>query len=126
MGIYFDQNYDFKGLIFAFNNLAKEQIEVMEFVKTLKDVKLDNILLISGSNYERAWSMAICDFRSDNIKYGQILEDATLYSIQDGLDRENVDYIIRVNESYDLDEFEDKSNFEILFQNSRGYVLKKK
>lgn len=126
VGIYFDQNYDFKGLIFAFNNLAKEQIEVMEFVKTLKDVKLDNILLISGSNYERAWSMAICDFRSDNIKYGQILEDATLYSIQDGLDRENVDYIIRVNESYDLDEFEDKSNFEILFQNSRGYVLKKK
>lgn len=126
VGVYFEQNYFFKGSIFAFCNFAKEQIEVAEFVKTLDDVKLDNSLIISGSNNERAWTLAIADFRSDNIKYNKIIEDHTLYSIQDGLDRENVEYIIRVNESYDLDEFEDKSQFEILFQNSRGYVLKKK
>ena len=125
VGIYFEQNYDFKGLIRAFNNLAKEQIEVMEFAKTIDDLKLDNSLIISGSNYERAWTLAIADYRSDEIKYNEIIEDATLYTIQDGLDKENVKYIVRVNESYDLDEFEDKSGFEILFQNSRGYVLKK-
>lgn len=126
VGVYFEQNYFFKGSIFAFCNFAKEQIEVVEFVKTLENVKLDNSLIISGSNNERAWTLAIADFRSDHIKYNEIIEDGTLYTIEDGLKRENVEYIIRVNESYDLDAFEDKSQFEILFQNSRGYVLKKK
>lgn len=131
VGIYFEQNYDFKGLIKAFNNLAKEQIAVMEFVKSLgDDVKAENILLISGSNYERAWSLAITDLKSEQIKYNKIIEDATLYSIEDGLERKNVKYIIRVNESYDLDDFVEQNpnqeNFDILFQNSRGYVLKKK
>ena len=125
VGIYFEQNYDFRGLIFAFNNLAKEQIEVMEFVKTIDDLKLENMQLISGSNYERAWTLAIGDLKSDGMKYNKIIEDATQYTIQDGLDNEKAEYIIRVNESYDLDEFEDKSEFEILFKNSRGYVLKK-
>ena len=36
VGVYFEQNYQYKGLIFAFCNIAKEQIEVMEFIKTLK------------------------------------------------------------------------------------------
>ena len=129
VGIYFEENYDVKGLIRAFNNLAKEQIEVMEFAKTIDDMKLDNTLIISGSNYERAWTLALVDFRSDNIKYNKIVEDATLYSIQDGLDKENVEYIVRVNESYDLDEYieqdPEQNDFEVLFQNSRGYVLRK-
>ena len=126
VGVYFEQNYDFRGLIFAFNNLAKEQVEVMKFVSTIDDLKLDNTLLISGSNYERAWALALCDFRSDHVTYDKIIADSKLYTIQDGLDKENVEYIVRVNESYDLDEFEDKSGFDILFQNPRGYVLKKK
>ena len=81
--------------------------------------------MISGSNNERAWTLAIADLKSDTIKYNKIIEDATPYTIEDGLAKENVQYIIRVNESYDLEAFEDKSQFEILFQNSRGYVLKK-
>lgn len=125
VGIYFEENYDAKGRIFAFCNIAKEQIEVMKFVKDIDDMKLDNTLIISGSNNERAWALALGDFKSDNILYGQIIGDGNLYSIQDGLDMENVKYIVRVNESYDLDEFEDKSGFKILFQNPRGYVLRK-
>lgn len=126
VGIYFAENCQFKGLINAYNNFAKEQIEVVEFMKTIDDLTADNITLISGSNYERSWTTAIADLRSTEIKYNKIIEDANEYTIQSGLDNENTKYIVRVNESYDLDEFEDTSSFVVLFKNSRGYVLKKK
>lgn len=126
IGIYFEENCDFKGLIKAYNNLAKEQIEVIRFTKTLDDITADNITLISGSYYERTWTTAMRELTSTKKEYQDIIQDTNEYTIQTGLDDPDTKYIVRVNESYDLDQFEDKSGFEILFQNSRGYVLKKK
>lgn len=126
VGIYFSENCNYRGLIQAYSNLAKEQIEVMEYMKTLEDLTAENLLLITGSQYERCWSTAIPDLRSSTMEYQDIIHDPTLYTIDDGMNDPEKKYIIRVNESYDLDAYEDKSGFDILFKNSRGYVLRKK
>lgn len=126
VGIYFSENCNYRGLIQAYSNLAKEQIEVMEYMKNIEDVNAENLVLITGSQYERCWATAISDLRSTTMVYHEITHDPTLYTIDDGMQDPEKKYIIRVNESYDLDEYEDKSGFDILFKNSRGYVLRKK
>lgn len=132
VGIYFEQNYDYKGAIFAFDNFAKDQIETAEILKTMEDVKAENILLITGSNYERAWTLAISDLQSDGIKYNEIIEDATPYYLQNGLAKENVKYIVKIgmtDETADLDEFlahnQEQNQIEVLHKSKRCYIVKK-
>ena len=128
VGIYFDQNCLYRGAIQAYCNFAKEQVEVVNEALKLEDLTADNITLIAGSQNERAWATAIMDLRSEHFKYQKILQDNTVYTIQNGLDDEETKYIIRVNESYDLTELEEKGEteeFKILFKNSRGYILEK-
>lgn len=128
VGAYFDQNCDFRGLIQAYNNLAKEQIEVINKMRELEDVSADNITLISGSYFERCWATALSEITSEKYIYQDVIQDTTQYTIQDGLDNPDTKYIIRVNESYDLTELEEKGEtekFKILFKNSRGYILEK-
>jgi len=125
IGIYFTENVHYRGMVNSFRNFAKEEIEVVKFIREIEDLTVDNITLISGSHNERAWTIAIGNLTSEDRPFGEIIYDGAEYTIQAGLDNPDTKYIVRVNESYDLDEFEDKSGFEILFQNSRGYVLKK-
>jgi len=126
VGIYYTENVHYRGLINSFRNFAKPEIEVVKFMRGIEDLTVDNITLISGSHNERAWTIAIGKLTSEKQSFGEIIYDDAEYTIQLGLDNPETKYIVRVNESYDLDEFEDKSGFDILFQNSRGYVLKKK
>ena len=133
VGVYFEQNYFFKGSIFAFNNFAKDQIETAEILKTIEDVKAENILLITGSNYERAWTLAISNLQTDGMKYNKIIEDATKYYLQDGLAKEHVKYIVKIgmtDETADLDEYlaenENQNQIEVLHQSKRCYIVKKK
>lgn len=130
VGVYFDQNCDYRGLIQAYNHLAKDQIELLEFVKTLDDVKPENMLLISGSNYERAWTLAIADLRSDTVRYNKVIEDAARHTIQEGLSNPNVKYIIKIGQTDDILELEAYSNienkpFEVLHSGYRTFVLRK-
>ncbi len=132
VGVYFEQNYFFKGSIFAFNNFAKDQIETAEILKTIEDVKAENVLFITGSNYERAWTLAIGNLQTDGMKYNKIIEDATKYYLQDGLAKENVKYIVKIgmtDETADLDEYlaqnENQNQIEVLHQSKRCYIVKK-
>ena len=95
-------------------------------MRELEDLTVENLILITGSQYERTWTTAAADLRSSLVTYQKIIHDPKLYSIDDGMKDPNIKYIIRVNESYDLDDYKDKSGFDILFKNSRGYILRKK
>lgn len=132
VGMYFEQNYFFKGSVFAFCNFAKDQIETAEILKTIEDVKAENVLFITGSNNERAWILAISDLQTEGIKYDKFLSDGTQYDLQDGLDKENVKYIVKIgmtDGTEDLDEFlaqnPNQNEIEILHQSKRCYIVKK-
>lgn len=132
VGVYFEQNYFFKGSIFAFNNFAKDQIETAQILKTIENVKAENILLITGSNYERAWTLAISDLQTDGMKYDKIIGDATKYYLQDGLAKEHVKYIVKIgmtDETEDLDEYlkenPNQNQIDVLHQSKRCYIVKK-
>lgn len=132
VGIYFAENYDVKGLIRAFNNLKKDQIETAEILKNIDDVKAENILCITGSNYERAWLLAISDLKTDGMLYDKIIGDGSRYSIQDGLNNENVKYIVKIgmtDDTLDLDNYleenKDNTDIEVLHKSTRCYIVKK-
>lgn len=132
VGMYFEQNYFFKGSVFAFCNFAQDQIETAEILKTIEDVKAENVLFITGSNNERAWTLAISDLQTDGMKYDKIIGDGTQYYFQDGLDKENVKYIVKIgmtDGTEDLDEYlaedEGQNRIEILHQSKRCYIVKK-
>ena len=132
VGIYFEQNYDFKGLIFAFNNYKPDQIETSEILAKIEDVKAENVLFITGSNYERAWTLAISDLQSDEKKYDEIIGDATQYHLQDGLDNENIKYIVKIgmtDKTEDLDEYleanPEQNQIDVLHKSQRCYIVKK-
>lgn len=132
VGIYFEENYFFKGSIFAFCNFAKDQIETAEILKTIEDAKAENVLLITGSNNERAWTLAISNLQAEKIKYNKILEDGTQYYLQDGLAKENVKYIVKIgmtDETADLDKYlaenKDQDEIEVLHHSKRCYIVKK-
>lgn len=132
VGIYFEQNYFFKGSIFAFCNYAKDQIETSEILKTIEDVKAENTLFITGSNNERAWTLAISNLQSDGIKYDKIIGDGAQYYLQDGLDKDNIKYIVKIgmtDETADLDEYlaenEVQNDIEVLHKTKRCYIVKK-
>lgn len=132
VGVYFEQNYMFKGLIFAFNNYKPDQIETSEMLNKIEDLKAENVLFITGSNYERAWTLAISNLQSDGKKYDKIIGDATKYYLQDGLNDSNIKYIVKIgmtDETEDLDEFllanPDQNQIEILHKTDRCYIVKK-
>ena len=132
VGMYFEQNYFFKGSVFAFCNFAKDQIETAEILKTIEDVKAENVLFITGSNNERAWVLAISDLQAEGIKYNKILDDGTKYYLQDGLEKENVKYIVKIgmtDGTEDLDEYlaqnQEQNQIEVLHQSKRCYIVKK-
>ena len=132
VGIYFEQNYMFKGLIFAFNNYKIDQIETSEILAKIEDVKAENVLFITGSNYERAWTLAISDLKSDGKKYDEIIGDGTQYKLQDGLDNENIKYIVKIgmtDETEDLDEYleanPEQNQIDVLHKSQRCYIVRK-
>ena len=127
-GMYYDQNCNFRGLIQAYNNLAKEQIEIINAMKEL-NLKAEDITLISGSYYERCWATALGNLTSDTMIYQDVIQDTDPHTLEEGLNNPNSKYVIRVNESYDLDDYEkaggDKTKYNVLIKNSRGYIIEK-
>ena len=132
VGIYFQENYMLKGLIFAFNNYKSDQIKTSEILSKIEDAKAENVLFITGSNYERAWTLAISNLQTDGKKYDEIIGDATQYYLQNGLDNENIKYIVKIgmtDETEDLDEFlsenPEQNQIEVLHKSQRCYIVKK-
>ena len=132
VGVYFEQNYMFKGLIFAFNNYKPDQIETAEILNKIEDLKAENVLFITGSNYERAWTLAISNLQSEGKKYDKIIGDSTQYYLQDGLIDENIKYIVKIgmtDETADLDEYleanPEQNQIEVLHKSQRCYIVKK-
>ena len=132
VGVYFEQNYMFKGLIFAFSNYKPDQIETSEMLSKIEDLKAENVLLITGSMYERAWTLAISNLQSDGKKYDKIIGDATQYYLQDGLNDNNIKYIVKIgmtDETADLDEYLEanpsQNQIDVLHKTQRCYIVKK-
>ena len=132
VGVYFEQNYMFKGLIFAFSNYKPDQIETSEMLSKIEDLKAENVLLITGSMYERAWTLARSNLQSDGKKYDKIIGDATQYYLQDGLNDNNIKYIVKIgmtDETAYLDEYLEanpsQNQIDVLHKTQRCYIVKK-
>lgn len=66
------------------------------------------------------------------MKYDKILTDGSRYSLYDGLEKENVKYIVKIgmtDATEDLDEFlsenENQTEIEVLHKSQRCYIVKK-
>lgn len=135
VGIYFEENCDRRKRIDMNNSFNSNEVDVALYAReNLKDMTVENTHLITdGWYYSRIWATAMLEISSNKIPYQNVVQDTTLYTIQNAFENPEKKYIIEFtnNESNaknqykaNLEEAKQNSRIEILFENENGFVAK--
>ena len=134
VGIYYIENCEYRKLIDLNNNFNNNEIELATYAReNLKDMTVENTELITEGYYTRIWATATLEFSSDEIPYQNVVQDTTIYTIDDAVNDETKKYIVKLvsKDRTKLDEYKEvieqvKSidNIEILKENDNGFVAK--
>lgn len=123
VGMYYMENAEYRKLVDLTQDFMKGQLEVTRYAREhLEDMTVENTLLVSENYYDRIWAVATLEYSSDTIPYGKVTQDTKIYSAKDGLDNEDIKYIVNVREKDHIDELEKEGKIKVLFENSTGYV----
>ncbi len=134
VGIYYKENCENRKLIDLTQNLNSNQIKLLKYAReNLKDMTVENTELMTKGYYPRIWSVAMLEFSSDKIEYGQVTQDTKIYTLKDALDDSEKIYIVKLvsRDANDMKQYEEdlkdaKQNekVDIVYENENGYVAK--
>ena len=135
VGIYYDENCNYRKLIDMTSNFNKGSVEVALWARdNIKDLSADNIILMTDGYYNRIWATAMLEITSDKLPYQRFVQDANyVYTVQDGLKDPERKYLVKCvwdeqqrQNAYkeEIKEIREMENIEILFENENGYVAK--
>ena len=133
IGIYYDENCNYRKLIDMTSNFNKGSIEVALWARdNIEDLSADNIILMTDGYYNRIWATAMLEITSDKLPYQKFVQDANYeYTVQDGLKDPERKYLVKCvwneqqrQDAYkeEITEIREMENIEILFENENGYV----
>ena len=133
VGIYFDENCNYRKLMDMTMNLNKDAVELTLWARdNIEDLSADNITLMTEGYFNRIWATAMLEITSDKMPYQNFIQDPRIYDIEDGLEDQNRKYLVKLvwdegqreeqyqNEIKDIRKMED---IEILFENEHGFVV---
>lgn len=135
VGIYFDENCNYRKLIDVETNFNAGSVEVALWARdNIKDLSADNIILMTNGYYNRIWATAMMEITSSKLPYQNFVQDANYpYSVKDGLENPERKYLVKCvwNESQrqeaykeEIKKIREMEDIEILFENANGYVAK--
>ena len=134
VGIYYKENCENRKLIDLTQNLNSNQIKLLKYAReNFKDMTVENTELMTKGYYPRIWSVAMLEFSSDKIEYGQVTQDTKIYTLKDALDDSEKIYIVKLvsRDANDMKQYEEdlkdaKQNekVDIVYENENGYVAK--
>lgn len=135
VGIYFEENCDRRKRIDMNNSFNINEVETAVFAReNLKDMTVENTHLITdGWYFSRIWATAVLEISSDQIPYQNVVQDTTIYNIQNAFENPEKKYIIEFTNNEgnakkqykaNLEEAKQNSKIEILFENENGFVAK--
>ena len=132
VGIYYDENCDFRKACDLNQNFNKNELELAVFAReNLKDMKVENTCLITQDYYPRMWAVVTTELSSSNCKYENVTQDTHIYTLEDALENKDNKYIIKLvsNDATRLEEYKnfekevkENKNVKILFENKNGFV----
>lgn len=139
VGMYYDEDCEYRKARDFDANFNANNILITKYSReNLKDMTADNTILItptSPQRYWQMWAMSTLEFKSDNLKFRDVLKLANKYELEDALENDNIKYIIRLDSKEEikmkeckeeLNELEQNSKTKILYSNENGYVVEKK
>ena len=117
------------------NSFNANEVETALFAReNLKDMTVENTQLITdGWYFSRIWATAMLEISSDEIPYQNVVQDTTIYNIQNAFENPEKKYIIEFTNNEgnakkqykaNLEEAKQNSRIEILFENENGFVAK--
>ena len=132
VGIYYDENCNYRKLIDMTSNFNKGSVEIAIWARdNIEDLSADNIILMTDGYYNRIWATAMLEITSDKLPYQK---DANyVYTVQDGLKDSERKYLVKCvwdeqqrQNAYkeEIKEIREMDNIEILYENENGYVAK--
>ena len=133
VGIYFDENCNYRKLIDMTSNFNKGSVEIALWARdNIKDLSADNIILMTDGYYNRIWATAMMEINSKRLPYQNFVQDANyVYTVQDALDNPERKYLVKCvwdemqrQNAYkeEIKEIREMEEIEILFENENGYV----
>lgn len=135
VGIYYDENCNYRKLIDMTSNFNKGSVEIAIWARdNIEDLSADNIILMTDGYYNRIWATAMLEITSDKLPYQKFVQDANyVYTVQDGLKDSERKYLVKCvwdeqqrQNAYkeEIKEIREMDNIEILYENENGYVAK--
>lgn len=133
VGIYFDENCNYRKLIDMTSSLNKGSVDLTLWARyNLDDLSADNITLMTDGYYNRIWATAMMEITSDTMPYQNFVQDASyVYTVEDGLKDPSKKYLVKLvwDEQQRQKEYQEQieeirkiENIEILFENENGFV----
>ncbi len=133
VGIYFDENCNYRKLIDMTSNFNEGSVEIALWARdNVKDLSADNIILMTDGYYNRIWATAMMELTSEKMPYQNFVQDANYpYSVKDGLNNSERKYLVKFvwdemqrQDAYkeEIKQIREMSEIEILFENENGYV----
>lgn len=126
IGMYYSENCDARGSFLLNLNFKNKQQEIAQFVRTnLNDANADNTLIITGTYNERCWATVTTELSSKEKGYRDVIQDVRLHHFSEFIFYPKYKYVVSFKGTKDIDSWQNKDDYEILFKNEYGYVAKK-
>ena len=132
VGIYYDENCNYRKLADQETTLNKGSVELTLWAReNLEDLSADNITLMTEGYFNRIWATVMLEINSSKLPYQNFVQDAKMYTIEDGLADPERKYLVRLvwDESQrqkqyqeEIKEIREMDEIEILFENENGFV----
>ncbi|MBR3614033.1 MAG: hypothetical protein IKL55_02515 [Clostridia bacterium] len=134
VGIYYDENCNYRKLIDMTTAFNDGSVELALWARdNIEDLSADNITLMTEGYFNRIWATSILEIDSEKLPYQNFVQDAKIYTIEDGLKDPERKYLVRCvwdemqrQNAYkeEIKEIREMENIEILFENENGYVAR--
>lgn len=132
VGIYYIENCEYRKLIDLNNSFNSNEIKLVKYAReNFDDMNVENTELMTEGYYTRIWATAMLEISSDKVPYQNVVQDTTIYKLDDALKDENKKYIVKlVSEDLtkideyneELKEVKSSENIKIIYENENGYV----
>lgn len=127
IGMYYSENCDKRGDFLINLNFKNGEQEIAEYVReNLDDATADNTIMITGTYNERCWATVTTELSSKNMGYRDVIQDVRMHHFSEFAYQPEKKYVVSFKGSKDYESWQNKDDFEVLFQNDYGYVVKRK
>lgn len=122
-GMYYYENCNRRAFIDRRYTFTTDEIKLAEYVKNIKDMTVDNTIIIAKNNYHIYWVWSIADFKESKDPTNLFVNFAADYKSESDIE-EKYKYIIILEDEGKKEDY--LLGFNTIFENSDAVLMKRK